>query len=321
MSRTPGDRYHPLPASFFTAPPTAGLSPLAACLLLRASAESLVGVLTRSPRVLGAAHGVGEAAVLSAIAELERRGLVAWYPADELLVTIGGGRRGAGSARRAAELQVAALPEAAQAAALGVPGVAPGVAGGPGPNEQEQEQEQDQEHQPRARKRARRGVDAMQARKQRPAIRQDAQPVVDRLMQLREGLGMRPLSPSELADTHICRRIDEGISVADLMRVLELRAAEIEKADPDHPSRRYFDLVSPFTGPGPRGPGGWAISRGMLDADAARRKAPKLGRYVPPGGQTIEQIEASRRREPKPVESIDDEFPPSWEDLGPWCDP
>ena len=107
-----------MPCSFFTDPPTAGLPPLAACLLIRARAESLIGVMTRSPRALGAAHGTTAADVEAAIAELVDRDLVAWWPDHELFVTIGAAREAQGSARGAANAQVDTLPSFARADAL-----------------------------------------------------------------------------------------------------------------------------------------------------------------------------------------------------------
>jgi hypothetical protein len=115
MSRT---RYYAMPCSFFTEPPTAGLPPLAACILMRARAESLIGVLTRSPRMLGHAHGATAAEAEAALAELVRRDLVAWWPEHELLVTIGAALEAQGGAQVAARAQVDSLPSFARAESL-----------------------------------------------------------------------------------------------------------------------------------------------------------------------------------------------------------
>ena len=126
-------RYYALPCSFFTDPRTAALPPLAACILLRARAESLIGVLTRSPRMLGVAHGASVADVEAALAELVRRDLVAWWPDEELVVEVGGALRALGRAEKAAHAQVDSLPPFARSSAMRPPSpmeppVAPAIA-------------------------------------------------------------------------------------------------------------------------------------------------------------------------------------------------
>lgn len=107
-----GARYTTLPASFWQADPaTAGLSPLAACIFLRAKSDSLVGVLRLSPRAIATAHaGVTAAAVETAMAELVDRGLVGWWPDLDVVAIVGGALEAKGKAVVAADRELAALP-------------------------------------------------------------------------------------------------------------------------------------------------------------------------------------------------------------------
>lgn len=100
-----------LSASFWDADEaTAGLSPLACCLYLRARNVSLVGVLEQSPRAMAARHrGVTEADVLEAIDELGSRRLARWWPELEVLALAGVAAALTGTQKIAAERELAAL--------------------------------------------------------------------------------------------------------------------------------------------------------------------------------------------------------------------
>lgn len=305
VSRAGRTRYYQLPASFFADAATRDLSPLAVCLLCRARAESLIGVLERSPRVLALAHrGVTPRDVETALGELEARGLVAWWPDLDLVVVVGGALDAKGSAAKAAQALIGQLPEAArmvpvtpppmhpvrgEEAPPGAP-LLPGLLPGPvAPQEQDQQQEQDQDHTPGAR--ATPGPKPKRTPKPKPEIRPEAAPVIERLQALRAEIGLPALRPSEVSDRWICARIADGIPVADLVLALELRADEIRRDGVECRSASYFDCSSPFTGPGPTGAGGWSMSRGMLDRfrarEAARAKREGGEQWVPPGGTSL----------------------------------
>lgn len=101
-----------LSASFWSADSaTAGLSPLAACLLLRARNTSIVGVLQQSPTGMAAVHrGVSAEDVLGAIDELAARRLARWWPDREIFAVAGVAAEATGKATVAVERELAALP-------------------------------------------------------------------------------------------------------------------------------------------------------------------------------------------------------------------
>lgn len=101
-----------LSASFWSADAaTAGLSPLAACLLLRARNTSIVGVLQQSPAGMASVHrGVTADDVLAAIDELSARRLARWWPDREIFAVAGVAAEATGKATVAVERELAALP-------------------------------------------------------------------------------------------------------------------------------------------------------------------------------------------------------------------
>jgi len=108
--------------------------------------------------------------------------------------------------------------------------------------------------------------------------------VVSRIQAWRIRLGLKALLPSEIHDRAILARLADGVTEAELLEAVDLRAAEIRR-DPFSKSKGYFNTLSPFTGPGPNGAGGWAMSRGMIDQNRPST-GPKwdLDGFTPPGG-------------------------------------
>lgn len=95
--------------------------------------------------------------------------------------------------------------------------------------------------------------------------------MIDRLVALRAELELPPLARGELVDRNILDRLDDGIEVESLMLVLDLRANQLRSKPRSDRSWEYFNAVAPFTGPSGGRPGGWAMSRGMLDRHEATR--------------------------------------------------
>jgi hypothetical protein len=291
-------RYYPLPISFFTDTATAGLSPLAACLYLRARAASLIGVLQLSPRVLARAHGRPAAEADDAISELVGRELAVWSDEHEILLVLHSLDNAQGSARSAAAKQIAALPPtlrevatarlgssvpAAKPAQLDL-GSAPLRDPGPagvGPHDSDSDSRTD----------SRTGSRSAVVEAADP-VELQAERVLVEIDRRRESLGLRKLPPSQRSTRWIRQRLDEGIPVGDLLLAVELRAAEC-KAEPK--ALRYFDASSPFTGPGSNGPGGWSVSARMIDQHHRSRPRTRPG-PAPSGPPPTDQAAADFER-------------------------
>lgn len=101
-----------LSASFWAADAaTAGLTPLAACILLRARNTSIVGVLQQSLAGLASVHrGVSADDVAAALDELGARRLARWWPEREILAVHGVANEASGKALVAVARELAALP-------------------------------------------------------------------------------------------------------------------------------------------------------------------------------------------------------------------
>ena len=107
-------------------------------------------------------------------------------------------------------------------------------------------------------------------RKPKPKLEPDprAQPVIDRIEQLRVGLGLNPLQAAHRTPKHISERLADGVDPATMIAVVEARAAELRA---DGRGAEYFNAVSMFTGPGTQGPGGWSHSLAVMERAANPR--------------------------------------------------
>lgn len=292
-------RYGIVSSAFWQADPaTAGLGSLAACLLLRARSESLVGVLLRSPKVLALAHhDATPASVEAAIAELERRGLARWWPDLEILALVGGAAGVKGDAVKAVEGVLADLPADVACVLRGVdpvsaplsPALEPhgghpvhvpvvtrsdsGSTTGPDPIEQEQEQDQEHEQdQDPVGSSKRRPSQPARAARARPtgakSIRADlraiVEPALERLTVLRRELvGPRcTVQTVERDGAHMLKRAAEGVTTAQLLLVVEAEAAKVRH---DPAQGEYFDAVTPFRD------GNWSSRLAKAEAWDARR--------------------------------------------------
>lgn len=114
-----------------------------------------------------------------------------------------------------------------------------------------------------------------------------AQPVIDRIEQIRAELNLNPLQAAHATPKHILARMAEGATIATMLAAVEARAAEI-RAGGGAPE--YFNAVSLFTGPGSRGPGGWATSLVALERANSKRPATSRGAAPPSPRPTVAGI-------------------------------
>jgi len=105
------------------------------------------------------------------------------------------------------------------------------------------------------------------SRKPRPVEQPDirAVPVLEALDRERARHGLRPLPPSERSDRTIVARLDDGISVDELILAVELHSRATDGAG-------RLNATTPFTGPSARGPGGWSWSRRLIDEHQAAKR-------------------------------------------------
>lgn len=280
-----GARYRRWRDDIFGHPKTGGMTLTAYGLMQFAGAQNILGVLQMSPRAIAVKCGAMQVrTVTAAIAELTsptRPGLAMWWEELETLWIVealdeqsDGPKVDASAAKL-----MATLPPVVQAAIVARYGRRVGRAdGGPTPlgtlfggvnNQESGDRNQEQESGPPP----------------------PSAPVVAAIVEHRQRLGLTALTKRERDPRHIEALLDEGVSLADLLEVVEIRAAE---AAQDETAAGYFDCVSPFTPPNRNGkPGGWSVSRGKLDR--ARRRGhggPKLEGWTPAGGITDEELDA-----------------------------
>lgn len=281
-----------VPASFWMADDaTRGLSPLAACLYLRADCESLIGVMSYSPRRLAAAHrGTTEADVLAAIDELTGRGLARWWPDIETLAIRGIASRARGRAVTAAMREIAALAAEVRGYVLGYLRTDEGTDGGWHPllkQEHEQEHEQKQSASPTVASLPLILVAEAPAKpSRRKAHAQDVDRVLDAIDAARVSLGEKPLAPYKRDRKTIAARLgDEGVTLDLLLAVVEARRRQCE-SDPRQID--WFDATSPFTR-GPEGKGGWRHSLDLIEK-SSRPVQPRAtwGVHPPDAGELVQ---------------------------------
>jgi hypothetical protein len=116
-------------------------------------------------------------------------------------------------------------------------------------------------------------------------------PVLDRIDEHRVRLGHRKLWSSERIDRYIVARLEEGVPLEYVLTVYDVRAVQLEQRPEDV---RYFDAVSPLTGPAAngKGQGGWYHSCRMVDEHQARERGTNLRNWTPPGGITADELDA-----------------------------
>lgn len=326
-------RYGTVPSSFWQADPaTAGLGSLAACLLLRARSESLVGVLRYSLRSLANAHHDATPTLVgNAIAELESRGLVRWWPDLEILATVGGATSVKGDAAKAVEGVLADLPAQVAAVLRGLPPpVGEGVAGGVGTpripvvhppcqtgpdlseQEQEQQQEQEQDQDPVGSPKRRPSTPARAARarpKGARSIPADQLSIVTsalaRLTVLRrEVIGPR-CGPQTLErdGAHMLKRVAEGVTLDQLLLVLEAEAAKVREGG----ESAYFDAVTPFRD------SNWSKRLAAAEAWDARQSRQRPARTEAPHLTTAARLREQDAQQPPPASSADlERVLPAW---------
>lgn len=293
-------RYRRWRDDLFGHPKTAGMRPTSYALMQMAVAQNLLGVLQRSPRALAQQFGgVPVRVIQEAIDELELRGIAKWWPDLEILCVIETLDEQSTGAKVdvAASKQAATFPTEVRQLLLTRYGDRLSRVGGDTSSpprldtvsranghtlpdtHNSQEQDQDQEAGSENRKQdqdqdsASTTTRAARSRSKTPTqpdIR--AIPVLAKIDELRQLHGLKPLPPSQRLDRHIVARLDDGEPVEDLLLALELRSAEAER-DTTGRQASYLDASAPFTGPGTRGPGGWAMSRRMLDQHRARPRS------------------------------------------------
>lgn len=343
-------RYGIVPSSFWLADPrTAGLTTLAVCIYVRAGSESICGVLQRSLHALALPHPDATAqSVAVAVAELEQRGLVRWWPELEILARADGlaayGERD--NARVAAERALADLPVPVIAylrsppptpsappcealpQPLGEQYMEPSTSPpprGPDPlqqvHEQEQEHEQDQEPRTltrsiRAARRVSRAKDPDKARaklaalvRRHPSDRIDhAQTALDRLTQLRREL----VGPRCAALTVV----DDGALLLDrlaagvtLDQLLLVIEHEADKVRRGG-TADYFDAVTPFR------PSNWPQRRAQAETWDARRRPPArpptiaADRPPPASADELDELLPAWAKDPEAKPGFDDDEGP-----------
>lgn len=139
---------------------------------------------------------------------------------------------------------------------------------------------------------------AKRAAKPRPTDAR-AQPVIDRIEKLRAELGLKPLQAAHATPRYILARMAEGADAATMLAAVEARAAEIRAGRGD---QEYFNAVSMFTGPGSRGPGGWATS--LVALERAGKRAPTSRGAAPPSPRPTR----SGYHDPKTGQFVEDDF-------------
>lgn len=281
-----GARYRRWRDDVFGHPKTGGMSLTAYGLMKFAVSQNILGVLQMSPAAIAAKCGdMPVRLVVAAIEELtskKRQGVAVWWPKLETLWIVEALDEQSDGSKMdvsAAKL-VATFPTEVQAAIRARYGDRVSLQNTPAPA------------QPRDTLFDR---DSAQETGDRNSD-QDAGPptpagqVVDAIVAHRVRLSLGALTKRERSTKHIEALLDEGVPLADLLRVVELRADEAAHSEK---SAGFFDCVSPFTGPNRNGgKGGWAVSRGMLDTDRRRgfaTAAPLTG-WQPAGGESQDDL-------------------------------
>lgn len=253
-------------AAFWKADPrTRGLSALAACIYLRATTESLIGVLQQSARAMASVHPPAtEAEAHAAIDQLSTRGLARWWPEIDTLVVFGHALTAKGRAIAAAERELAQLDPEVAAYARGTEHVKRDNDSMSSSIQHEQEQV--------ASLPLRLGLvePPAQARKRKAKrdLGVEVEAVLARIDDRRVQLGDTPLAPYlREAGTIRARLNDDGVDLTLLLAIVDARAEDCRR----NPGQvEWLNAVSPFT-KGPEGRGGWWQSIKMLE----RGKAPR----------------------------------------------